>query len=68
MGHGWRSVPLWRYRLGASLFDWIATCSGAPSHCRHRGSGQGIVLGELRNKIPQRLNGRAFRIVERFVF
>jgi hypothetical protein len=41
----WRVATLARCRLTASRFTWFAACSGAPSHCRPQGSGQGIVPG-----------------------
>src|SRR5262249_43394675 len=50
-----RIEGLRRHRLTASRFNRFATCSGAPSHRLPRGSGQGIVAGQLaRRKSPLR--------------
>ena len=37
----WRNAALERHRLATSRFNWFAACSGAPSHWRPLGSGQG---------------------------
>jgi len=44
VGNLWRIAALQGHRLTASRFNWFAACSGAPSHCLPRGSGQGIVV------------------------
>ena len=46
VGDLWRIAALGRHRLKASRFNWFAACSGAPSHCRPQGSGQGTVDGQ----------------------
>ena len=36
-----RMVALSRHRFAGSRFNWLAACSGAPSHCLPLGSGRG---------------------------